>query len=102
VIVTVKPMGMMQVAVDQVIEMVPVGNCLVATIRTVNMRFIMSRAGVAWRTSLRIHRVHAKVVVVNMIALRVMQVAVVKIVRMTIVSHSRMTTVRTMRVAVST
>jgi len=102
VIVAVGAMGMVQMAVHQVIDVIPVRYCLMAAVGTVNVRLIMSRTFVAWCAFLRIRRAHLNAVVLNVIAVGMVQVAILKIVRVAIVLHGRMATVRAMFVAVST
>jgi hypothetical protein len=80
VIVTMIPMWMMEVAVDQVIDVIAVGNALVCTARAVYMRLVMSTTRVTRRTSVRIRRADFKNVFVNAIGLCVVQVAVIQIV----------------------
>lgn len=95
-------MGMVQMTIHQVIDVIPVGYCLVAAVHAVNVRLIMSGTVVAWSAFVRIRRVHFNAVVVHVVAVWMVQVAIVKIVRVAIVLHSRMATVRAMLVAVST
>jgi hypothetical protein len=100
VIVAVDAVGVVQMAVHQVIDVIPVWHRLVAAIRSVNVLFIVRKALVAWRTFLGIRRVHLNVMVVHVVAVRVMQVTIVKIVRVAIVFYRRMATVRAVLVAV--
>ena len=53
-IVAVDAMGVMQVAVHQVIDVIPVWHRLVAAVHAVNVLFIVSEAFVAWCAFLRI------------------------------------------------
>jgi hypothetical protein len=101
VIVTVGAMGMVQVAINQIVDVIPVGYCLMAAIYAVNVRPIMTGTFVAWRAFLRIRRVYIDAVVVHSIAMGMVQVAIVKVVNVAIVLHSGMATVRAMLVAVS-
>jgi hypothetical protein len=102
VIVAVGAMGMVQVAIHQVIDVIPMGYCLVSAVHAVNMRLIMSGTAVGWCAFLRIHRVHLNAVVVYVITVRMVHVAIVKIIRVAIVLHGFMATVRAMLVAMST
>jgi len=61
------PMWMMQVAVDQVVKVIAMGNALVCTTRAVYMSLVMSITLVTRCTSLRVRRVHFKNVFVNVI-----------------------------------
>ena len=102
VIVALGAMGMVEVAIHQVIDVIPVGYCLVSAVHAVNMRLIMSGTAVGWCAFLRIHRVHLNAVVVHGTIVQVMQVAIVQIVRMAIVFQGRMATIGAVLVAVST
>lgn len=95
-------MGVVQVATNQVIDVVPVGYGLVPTVCAMDMRLVMTRTVVAWRTLLRIGRVDLDAMLVHYIAVRMVQVAIVKIVNVAIVLDSRMATVWAVLVAVST
>ena len=65
-------MWMMEVAVNQVVNVIAVGNALVSTARTVYMRLVMSTTLVTRRTSVRIRRADLENVFVNAIGLRVL------------------------------
>lgn len=101
-IVAVCAMGVMEVAIYQVIDVIPVWHGLVAAVRAVSMRLVMTGAAVARCALVRIYRVHFNAVVEHAIATCVVQVAIVKIVRVVIMLYSRMATVWTMLVAVRT
>ena len=66
------PMWMVEVAVDQVVNMIAVGNALVCTARAVYMRLVMSTTLVTRRTSVWIRRADLENVFVNAIGLRVL------------------------------
>jgi hypothetical protein len=72
--------------------MIPVRYGRVTTVRTVNVRLSMSVAVVARRALLRINRGNLNAVLVHMIAVRIMQVAIVKVIRVAIVFHRHVTT----------
>jgi hypothetical protein len=61
------PMWMMQVAVNQVVKVTAVGNALMCTAWAVYMCLVVSSTLVTRRTSLWIHRVDFKNVLVNVI-----------------------------------
>jgi len=65
-------MWVMEVAVDQVINVIAVGNALVCTARAVYMRVVMSTTLVTRRTSVWIRRADFKNVLVNAIGLCVL------------------------------
>ena len=67
VIITMIPMWMMQVTVDQVIKVIAVGDALMRTARAMYMSLVMSAALVTQRTRFRIRRAHFKNVFVNVI-----------------------------------
>jgi hypothetical protein len=100
VIVAVDAVGVVEVAVHQVIDVIPVRHRLVAAIRAVNVLLVVREAIMAWRTFLGIRRAHLNVMVVHVIAVGVVEVAIVKIVHVAIVLHRRMATVRAVLVAV--
>jgi hypothetical protein len=95
-------MEVVQMAIHQVVNVIPVGYCLVAAGRPVDVRLLMSGAVVAWCASLRIHRVHLNTMVVHMVAVRIVQMAIVNIIGVAIVLYRCMPTARAVLVAVST
>ena len=94
-------MGMVQVAVYQVVDVIAVRYGLVAAARAVNMRFFVSGAVMRWCTPVRIRRADLDAMVLHGGAIRMMQMAIVKIIRVSIVLHRDMAAVRAMLVAVS-
>jgi len=93
--------GVVEMTVDEVVNVISMGYCFMATGWPVNMRVLMSGAVVAWCAFLRIHGVHLNAVLLHMPIMRMVQVSIVKIVRMAIVLHSRVTTIWAMLVVVS-
>ena len=75
----------MQVAIDQVIDVVAVRNRGVAAARAVHVRLRMSAAGVLGRASGRIRAGDLQHVVIDVIAVNVMEMAVVQVVGMPVV-----------------
>jgi len=65
-------MWMVEVAVDQVINVIAMGNALVCTARAVYMRLVMSTTLVTRRTSVWIRRADFKNVFVNLIGVCVL------------------------------
>jgi hypothetical protein len=100
VIVAVSAMRMMQMAIHQVINMVAMRHGFVAAVSTVSVGLLMGRAAVVRRTLLRIRRGHLNLMVVHMIAVSVMQVAIVKIIGVAVVFHRDVPAVWAMHVAV--
>lgn len=54
-IVAVSAMRMVQVTIHQIVDVIPVGHCLVAAVRIVSVRFIVPGTAMARSTFLRIH-----------------------------------------------
>jgi hypothetical protein len=65
VIVAVVAVSVVQMAIHQVIAVIPVRYGLMAAVRPVNMRLLMSGAVVAWGASLGIRRAHFNAVVLD-------------------------------------
>ena len=64
-LIHVVAVDMVQMTIHEVINVVPMGHCLMATGRPVNMRLLMSCAVVVWRAFLRVRRVHLNAVLVH-------------------------------------
>ena len=75
VIVAVAAMRMMQVAGDQVVDVVTMRHGFMAAARTVLVARLVAAAGVVRRASVGIGGTHLDRVLVEVIAMRVMQVA---------------------------
>jgi hypothetical protein len=88
-------MGMVQPSIHEVIDMVPMGHGFVPAGRAVRVRTDRLR-----RALNRIGRVDWDGMLINVPLVRVMQMAIVKIIDMTIMPDRRMPTVGTMHVAV--
>ena len=67
-IVTVVAVGVMQMAIHQVIDVISVRYCLVTAVGSMAMRFVMSVALVLGSTFLRIGRVDLQAMIVHVIA----------------------------------
>jgi hypothetical protein len=72
VIITVIPMWMMQVTVNQIVKMIAVGNALMCTAGTVYMSLVMSTTLMIRRTSIGICRIDFKDVFVNVVEMCVL------------------------------
>jgi len=93
---------MMQVVIYQVIHVVAMRYGFVSAVDTVGMVLpIGGRAAVVRCAFVRIHRSHLNLMVVDMIAVGVMQMAIMKIVRVAVVFHGGVPAVWAMHVAVS-
>jgi hypothetical protein len=86
-------MGVMQVAIHQIVNMVSVWHPLMPATRAMNVIRCVSCAGMVRRASIRIGVRHLNLVLINMILVRMMQVAIVQIINVTVVLNSRMTTI---------
>jgi hypothetical protein len=84
------PMWMMQVAVNQVVKVITVGNGLMCAAGTVYMGLVMSATLMTGCTLIWIRRVDFKHVFVNVIEVHVMQVAIMQIIGVAGMSDSHM------------
>jgi hypothetical protein len=80
VVVAVTPMGVMQVAVDEVVDVVPVRDRLVTAGRAVDVRLVVRAARVRRRACVGVGAADADTVLFDAAAVRVMQVPVVQVV----------------------
>ncbi len=78
----------MKVPIHQVIKMVAMRNCLVSTLRPMHMVSRMPRAIVPRGTVLRIERGYANHMFIDMVFMRIMQMAVMQVVDVAIVHDS--------------
>jgi hypothetical protein len=72
VIVAVSAVSVVQMAIHQVIDVISMRYCRVATVRTVHVRLLMSDAVMVWGAFLRINRAYLNAVIVHVIAMRMM------------------------------
>jgi hypothetical protein len=90
VIITVIPMWMMQVVVNQVVNVITMRNALMCAAGTVYMSLVMSTTRMTGRACIRIGRVDFQHVFINVIEVRVMQVAIMQIIGVVGMSDSHM------------
>jgi hypothetical protein len=88
-----------EVALDEIIDMIAVGNGFMATIRAVDVPLGMSGALMSRRAVLRIGLGHRYGMLVKMVIVRAMQVAVVQITDMVVMDDSGMTAFGSMRMS---
>jgi hypothetical protein len=100
VIVAVIAVWMMQVAVDQIIDVVAVRDRLVAASWAMNMAGLVPRARVSRRAPVGILGRHLYDMFIDVTCMHVMQVTIVQIVHMITVLHGRMAASGTMLVVV--
>jgi len=91
--VTMVAVRVVEVTLDNVVHVVAVGNRLVPTPRTVPVLGPVAAAPVIGRAFARIPITHGQPMIVDVSLVRMMQVAVVKVVRMTVVLDRRVSTV---------
>jgi hypothetical protein len=99
-IVAVGAVGMMEVATYQIIKMIPVWCAFMPAVWTVNMFAIVPFAVMVGRAAVRVGATHGNGVLVDVVVMGVMQVTIMKIVRMPIVSHRRVPAIRAVHVSV--
>jgi hypothetical protein len=87
-------MRMMQVAVDEVVDVIGVRHRFVSAARPMHVACIMGTAGVAWSTLVRIFRADLEPVLVYMIAMRMMQVPIMQVIDMIAMFDGRVPAVR--------
>jgi hypothetical protein len=97
-VVAVVAMDMVQVAIDQIIDVIPMRYGLVAAVRTVAMSLIVFAAIVVRRTVGGIVATHFQTMLLDSPAGRMVQMAIVQVVNVTIVLDSRVTAFGTMLV----
>lgn len=87
-VIAVVAVGVVQVAIDQIVDMVTVGHGFVTAARTVNVAWLVAVANVCGGTGGWVGGAHSDDVLVHMVTVGVVQMAVVQIVYMAIVTHS--------------
>ncbi len=100
VVVAVVAVRMVQVAVDEVIDVVAIRDGFVAAAGAVNVLLVVAAAGMLGRARGRVAGVDREGVVVDMVAVHVVQVAVVQVVGVALVLHGGVAAARAMLVAV--
>ena len=95
-IVAVIAMVVMQMAADQIIDMIAVRNRLVTAIRAVPMLAVVFVAAVIRRAAIRIAITYADPMLFHPIAADVMQMPVVQIIGVAVVPHCRVSAIRAM------
>jgi hypothetical protein len=101
VIVAVAAVRLMQVAADQVIDVVAVRYRFVATAWSVGMLFAVGATGVVWGAVGRISTTDRKLMLVDMIGMRVVEMPFVQIVDVSLVLNRGMAAVRAVLVGMS-
>ncbi len=95
-IVAVVPMGEVQPPINQVASVIPMRHGFVSTARTVHVVRLMSATGRSLGALFRIGLGHVDHMLVDMVSVRMMQMAVMQIVDVVPMSHSCVPTAGTM------
>lgn len=80
----------MQMPADQVIDMIPMRNRRMTAVLSMLMLVVVRSAAVARRALIRIARAHRDAMLIDVIAVNVMQMPVVQIIHMAVVPHRGM------------
>jgi hypothetical protein len=100
VVVAVLAVRVVQVAVDEIVRMVAMRQCFVAAVRSVNVIGGMSTALVFRGTTVLVRGRGCECVFVDMIAVDVVQVAIMEIVDVTVMADGRVSAVCTVHMRV--
>jgi len=100
VVVAVSAVRMVQMAIHQVINMVAMRHGFVAAVGAMSVRLLGGTA-IVRSAFLRVRCAHFNLMIVHMIAVGVMQVAIVKIIGVAVVLHGGVPAVWAMHVAMS-
>ena len=96
-IVTVSLMGMMQMALDEIVGMVAVRNCLMSASGGVVVFVVMRAAGMAGAAARGIGTALRQRMLIHMAFVKMVQMAVVQIVDVPFMLHRGMSTARAVR-----
>jgi hypothetical protein len=99
-IITMIAMGMMKMAIHQIINVVAVGNSLVAAARTMDMASVVAGTLMVWGANIGVRVGNGNHMLVNMVHMGVMKVAIMKIINMPLMKDSGMATARTVDMGV--
>ena len=89
------PVGMMQVAINEIVYMVTVGNRFMTTSWPMQMTWLVACTGMVRGAAVRIGVRDLKPMFIDMISMRVMQMTIVQVINVTVMFYRRMTAVRT-------
>ena len=88
-VVAMVAMRMMQVSIDQIIDVIAMRHGFVSAARPMHVSGVMPRAAVLRRAGIGIGRGHLDHMLVDMIAMGMMQMAVMEVVHVTAMLHGR-------------
>lgn len=100
-IVAVVPVRVVQVAVDQVVNVIPVGQGLVTAAWTMHMAGLVPGAAVVGCADRRVGVAYGYDVLVDMVAVRMVQMTIVQVIDMVTVLYGRVATAWTVKVVVA-
>lgn len=100
-VVAVVPVRVMQVTLDQIVEMIPVGNRFMATAGPVNVACLVPRAGMIRRTHIRVFVADLQAMLVDMITVRKMEIPIMQVVDVALVLDPRVATTGAVSMTVS-
>lgn|GEM_PF-1610679 len=100
VVVAMIPVGMMQVAINEIVYVVTVGNRFMTTSWPMHMTWLVACTGMVRGAAVRISVRDLKPMFIDMIPMRMMQVTIVQVVNVAIMFDRRMAAVRTVRMIV--
>lgn len=95
-VIAMSIVGIMQVAINEIARVVTMGNCFMATARSMNMVSIMTRAVMAFSTCVWVQSSHFNYMLIDMIPVGVVQMPIVEVVDVVAMLDSGVTTVWTM------
>jgi hypothetical protein len=99
-IIAVPVVRVVQVPIDQVVDVVAVGDGFVAAVGAVDVAGVVGTALMIRRAGIGVRRCHVQDVFVDMIAVRMMQMPIVQIIGVSVVLDRRVATSGAMRVIV--
>lgn len=100
-VVTMIAMGMMQVSIHQVVHMIAMGYSLMTAAWPMHMSCRMTATLMSRRATVRVLAAHLQGMLIDMVAMYMMQMAIVKIIDVTIMLDGSMATARLMLVIVA-
>jgi len=93
-VITMRAMGEVQMAGDQIIDMVSVRHGLMSAVRAMAMSGLMPLAAMGGGASHRVLRGDTKPMFIDMVAMRMMKMSVMEIIDVTVMEDGQMPTVR--------
>ena len=90
--------GVMEMPIDDVVDVVPMRDRFMATAGPVNMIWIVPAALVFWRTSVRVLFGNVEAMLIYVIAMNVMEMSVMKVIDVVAMPNCCVSTARTMLV----